>query len=82
MTTHWEALEVKICPIRGESLYRSFAESYRQSYCLGIRCMMWRWVKNKQRYDDHDEGYCGLAGPPPPFLHEQCGEKKLSIHQF
>lgn len=32
------------------------------SFCIGSRCMAWRW-SNDEPIDD-DRGYCGLAGKP------------------
>lgn len=33
-------------------------------WCLGSRCMSWRWVRDEKTIDGHSLGYCGKAGRP------------------
>lgn len=39
----------------------------RDTYCIGSRCMAWRWSNTDPEFREVDEpltGYCGLAGSP------------------
>ena len=38
---------------------------YTEGMCQARRCMMWRWIPNRERGQSPERlGYCGLAGKP------------------
>lgn len=55
----------KWCPFarvadgRGASINRDWDGLEGEQWCIGSRCMAWRWEDNR-----YERGYCGMAGKP------------------